>query len=105
MADKNERETLSRLLKAGFEIEAPKAAESDRFKGKTFVLTGTLSSMDRKAAQAKIEALSGKVSSSVSKATTYLVAGEDSGSKLTKARELGVPILDESEFLKLLELS
>jgi DNA ligase (NAD+) len=71
------------------------------FSGKTFVLTGTLPTMTREEAAAKIEALGGKVSGSVSKKTDYVVAGEDAGSKLEKAQKLGVKILNEAEFLKL----
>jgi DNA ligase (NAD+) len=69
------------------------------FAGKTFVLTGTLPTLTREEATAKIEALGGKVSGSVSKKTDFVLAGTDAGSKLTKAQELGVKILDEKEFL------
>jgi DNA ligase (NAD+) len=72
------------------------------FAGKTFVLTGTLPTMTREEATAKIEALGGKVTGSVSKKTDYVLAGEEAGSKLGKAKELGVKILDENEFLKML---
>jgi DNA ligase (NAD+) len=71
------------------------------FAGKTFVLTGTLPRLKREEAAAKIEALGGKVSGSVSKKTDYVLAGEEAGSKLAKAQELGVKILSELEFLKL----
>ncbi len=71
------------------------------FAGKTFVLTGTLPTLTREEAAAKIEALGGKVSGSVSKKTDFVLAGEEAGSKLTKAQELGVKILDEAEFLKM----
>jgi DNA ligase (NAD+) len=70
--------------------------------GKTFVLTGTLPSMTREQASQKIEALGGHVSGSVSKKTDYLLAGSEAGSKLDKARELGVKIIDEAEFMRLL---
>ena len=72
------------------------------FTGKTFVLTGTLPTLTREEATAKIEAAGGKVSGSVSKKTDYVLAGTEAGSKLTKAQELGVKILDEKEFLVML---
>ena len=75
----------------------------DRFKGMTFVLTGTLTRFDRKTAQAMIEERGGKASGSVSKKTTYVVAGEAAGNKLTKAQELGIPVLSEDEFANMLE--
>jgi DNA ligase (NAD+) len=68
----------------------------------TFVLTGTLSTMSRELAKEKILNLSGKVSGSVSKNTSYVVAGEEAGSKLTNAQKLGVKVLTEDEFLKML---
>jgi DNA ligase (NAD+) len=70
--------------------------------GKTLVLTGTLPTLTRDAAKEKIEAAGGKVAGSVSKKTDYVVAGEEAGSKLAKAQELGVPILDEAGLLALL---
>jgi DNA ligase (NAD+) len=70
--------------------------------GQTFVLTGTLQTLTREEAQAAIEALGGKVSGSVSRKTGYLVVGEDAGSKLDKARELGIPQLTEEEFKALI---
>jgi DNA ligase (NAD+) len=70
--------------------------------GKLFVLTGSLASMTREEAKEKIEALGGSVGSSVSKKTDYLVVGEEPGSKLEKAKQLGIPTVDEQEFLKLL---
>jgi len=77
------------------------SAPAGVFAGKTFVLTGTLPTLKREEAAAQIEALGGKVSSSVSKKTDYVVAGEDAGSKLDKARQLGIKTLDEAEFLQL----
>jgi len=71
------------------------------FTGKTFVLTGTLPTMKREEAEQKILAAGGKVSGSVSKKTSYVLAGADAGSKLEKARTLGVPVIDEAEFLRM----
>lgn len=76
--------------------------DAEKFAGSTFVLTGTLSTMTRDEASAKIKERGGKAAGSVSKKTTYVVAGENAGSKLTKAEELGVTILTEEEFLKML---
>ena len=96
---------LARLEQAGIMMqeEHTEKQTKEAFAGKTFVLTGTMVAMDRKTAQEKIESLGGKVSSSVSKKTNYVVAGENAGSKLTKAEELGITILSEDEFLRLLE--
>ena len=74
-----------------------------RLAGKTFVLTGTLPTLSRDDAKARIEAAGGKVAGSVSKKTHYVVAGADAGSKLAKAQELGIAILDEAQLLGLLQ--
>lgn len=99
------RSLIERLRRAGLNFRSalydPNAALRP-FSGKTFVLTGALPTLKREEAAARIEAVGGKVSGSVSKKTDYLVAGEDAGSKLEKARQLGVSILNEEEFLKLI---
>jgi DNA ligase (NAD+) len=95
---------LRQLANAGVKMEVQHAAEETVpriFEGKTFVLTGTLPTMKRDDAKAYIEARGGRVSGSVSKKTDYLVAGEEAGTKLEKARELGIKILDEMELLAL----
>lgn len=102
--DKHNRAIVERLRKAGLRMEEtiPKAAKSSPVFGKTFVLTGTLSSMTREEAKEKIESLGGIVGSSVSKNTDYLVVGEEAGSKLDKAKKLGVATLSEEEFLAMI---
>ena len=77
--------------------------KGDRFAGMTFVLTGTLPTMKRDEAAALIEENGGKTASSVSKKTTMVLAGEEAGSKLTKAQSLGIPVIDEAAFLKMLQ--
>lgn len=90
---------VERLRTAGVELTAHEQAPADtRFAGKTFVLTGTLPHYTREEAKKRIESLGGKVTGSVSKKTTYVVAGEEAGSKLDKALALGVPVLDEAAF-------
>ena len=98
------QQLLARLKEAGvWPQEEPHAERSDTFAGKQFVLTGTLETMTRDEAKAAIEARGGRVTSSVSKKTTYVVAGKDPGSKLDKAKELGVGHVDEEGFRGLLE--
>ncbi len=105
-AEPHNREIVEQLRAAGLSWEegAPAAAPVEgRATGKTFVLTGTLPVLSRDEAKALIESHGGKVSGSVSKKTDYVVAGEDAGSKLTKAQELGVDILDEAGLRALLQ--
>ena len=94
---------ISRLREAGVSMDAVQQASGDQFKGMTFVLTGALERFTRDEAAALIEDRGGKASGSVSKRTTYVVAGENAGSKLRKANELGIPVLTEEEFAKMLE--
>ncbi|HEY4300126.1 MAG TPA: NAD-dependent DNA ligase LigA [Candidatus Didemnitutus sp.] len=98
------RATVTELLGVGLKPEAPakSATTSSALAGKTFVLTGSLPSLSREEATARIEAAGGKVSSSVSKKTHFVLAGEEAGSKLEKARTLGVAVIDEVEFLRML---
>ncbi|HRR75333.1 MAG TPA: NAD-dependent DNA ligase LigA [Ruminococcus sp.] len=94
-------ELINRLKEYGVNMTySKKTASDDRFAGMTFVLTGTLPTMKRDEAKALIESFGGKVSGSVSKKTTYVVAGEDAGSKLSKAQELGVEILSEADLIE-----
>ena len=97
------RGLIDRLQKAGVNTRSKDRPTSDRLAGLSFVLTGTLPHMTRSEAGARIERLGGKVFSSVSKKTSYVVAGEEAGSKLAKAQGLGIPILDEAALLALLE--
>ena len=96
------RDLMERLRKAGVNMESREKKVDDRFAGMTFVLTGALEKLTRDEAGALIEQRGGKAASSVSKKTTYVVAGENAGSKLRKARELGLPVLTEDEFLAML---
>ena len=96
-------EMVKEFEKYGLNFEANAAApKTDELAGKTFVLTGTLSSMTRDEAGEKIKQMGGKTSSSVSKKTSFVIAGENAGSKLDKAQNLGVIILNEDEFLKMI---
>ena len=97
------RNLCRRLADAGLVTTSTAAPTSDRYAGKTFVLTGTLPTMSRDEASALIKAQGGKVSGSVSKKTDYVVAGEAAGSKLTKANELGVTVIDEATLLEMLK--
>ena len=102
-ASPQSRHLISRLREAGVNFESTAVQDDGRFAGMTFVLTGALSLFTRDEATEKIEAHGGKAAGSVSKKTTYLVAGENAGSKLKKANELGIPVLSEQEFLSMLQ--
>ncbi len=97
------RHLIQALREAGVNMEAAQTPTGSLFSGRTFVLTGTLPTMTRSQASALIESLGGKVSGSVSKKTSYVVAGEEAGSKLAKAEKLGVPVLSEAELLAMAE--
>lgn len=103
-AEPRNRTLVDELTQLGVQPAAPtaRAPTSTVFAGKTFVLTGTLPSMTREEAAEKIEAAGGKVSGSVSKKTSYVLAGAEAGSKLEKAQALGVPVIDEAEFKRML---
>ena len=103
-SDSRNRDLVKRLEKFGVNFKSElyrPAAAAGPFTGKTFVLTGTLPSLSREEATAKIEALGGKVSGSVSKKTDYVLAGDEAGSKLEKAQKLGVKVIDQAEFEKI----
>ena len=94
---------IQRLREAGVNFESKRTITDTRFAGMTFVLTGALSKFTREEATEKIELFGGKASGSVSKKTTYVVVGENAGSKERKARELGIPILSEDDFLAMIQ--
>ena len=102
-ANPKNRELVEQLRKAGVAFSGKKKERGTKLAGKTFVLTGTLARYTRDHAKNMIESAGGRVSGSVSKKTDYVVAGSDAGSKLDKAKELGVPVIDEDEMKKLLE--
>ncbi|OGT45281.1 MAG: DNA ligase (NAD(+)) LigA [Gammaproteobacteria bacterium RIFCSPHIGHO2_12_FULL_41_20] len=101
-ADKRNRDVIDKLLKANVHWPKVKVSKHLPLAGKTFVLTGTLSSMSREEAKTKLEALGAKVAGSVSSKTSYVVVGSEAGSKLDKAKKLGIALLDEEVFLELL---
>jgi DNA ligase (NAD+) len=99
MKNPHYQKLFEKLRNAGVKMEYEAQSKTDtRFSGKTFVLTGTLPTYSREQAKEIIESFGGKVSGSVSKKTDFVLAGEDAGSKLTKAQSLGVRVIDEKEF-------
>ena len=102
-AQPQSRHMIERLRDAGVNFESKRAVSDTRFSGKIFVLTGALSKFTREEATEKIELFGGKASGSVSKKTSFVVVGENAGSKERKARELGIPILTEDEFLEMIQ--
>ena len=101
-AQPQSRHMVRRLKEAGVNFESKRVVTDTRFAGKTIVLTGALNRFTREEATEKIELFGGKASGSVSKKTSFVVAGENAGSKERKARELGIPVLTEDEFLEML---
>ncbi|MCQ2441455.1 MAG: NAD-dependent DNA ligase LigA [Clostridia bacterium] len=97
------RQMISRLKELGINMKSTKTVVDTRFAGMTFVLTGTLPTYNRNDASAIIENFGGKVSSSVSKKTTYVLAGDEAGSKLEKANTLGVKVIDEQQFKEMIK--
>jgi DNA ligase (NAD+) len=102
-AQPQSRHMVERLRQAGVNFESKRVVSDTRFAGMTFVLTGALSLFTREEATEKIELFGGKAAGSVSKKTTYVVVGENAGSKERKARELGIPILTEAQFLEMMQ--
>lgn len=103
MSSPQSRHLIQRLKEAGVNMTAAEQGSDRRFAGMTFVLTGALEKLTRDEAGEMIEARGGKAAGSVSKKTTYVVAGEAAGSKLRRAQELGIPVLTEDEFLEMLK--
>ena len=97
------KEMIEKLRHAGVNFECTRQISDNRFAGKTFVLTGALSKFTRDEATEKIERFGGKAAGSVSKKTSFVVVGENAGSKERKARELGIPILSEDDFLEMIQ--
>jgi DNA ligase (NAD+) len=102
-ADKENRVLVKRLEDAGVVMTAERKQRSVQLAGLTFVLTGTLPTLTRDEAKARIESAGGKTAGSVSKKTSYVVSGDEAGSKLDKARSLNIPVLDEAGLLALLQ--
>ena len=97
------RELIADLKSFGVNTESKTVINDNRFEGMTFVLTGTLPTYKRSEASKIIESFGGKTSSSVSKKTSYVLSGDSSGSKLDKANQLGIPVIDENEFNEMIK--
>ena len=104
-AEPKNRELIEKLRQQGVSMVSTEEAakQDDRFAGMTFVLTGTLPTLTRSEASEIIQSFGGKVSGSVSKKTTYVLAGEEAGSKLTKAQSLGVEVISEDDFQRMIQ--
>lgn len=102
-AQPQSRHMIERLRQVGVNFESKRVITDTRFAGMTFVLTGALSQFTREEATEKIELFGGKAAGSVSKKTSYVIVGENAGSKERKARELGIPILSETQFLEMIQ--
>jgi DNA ligase (NAD+) len=101
--DPENRSVIEQLIDSGVKPEQPNIQRSEKLAGKTIVVTGTLENLSRQRAQQAIRQAGGKSSSSVSKKTDFVLAGENPGSKLDKARKLGVEVIDEKQFMKMIE--
>ena len=102
-SERHNQQIIERLLAAGIHWPEQESSAAGRaLQGRTFVLTGTLASMTRDEARERLQSLGARVSGSVSTKTDYVIAGEEAGSKLQKAKELGIKVLDENSLLKLL---
>jgi DNA ligase (NAD+) len=100
--EEKNKKTIEKMISGGVEIQyKPSTKKGDKFKGQTFVFTGALQSLTRDEAKRLVEEQGGRVSSSVTKKTTFVVAGEDPGSKLDTAKSLGISVIDEEEFKRL----
>ena len=95
------KELIQKLKECGVNMLSTNVVEDSKFEGMTFVLTGTLPTLKRSEASEIIESFGGKTSSSVSKKTTFVLAGEEAGSKLDKANKLGIEVIDEAKFLEM----
>jgi DNA ligase (NAD+) len=102
-AEPKNRELIDRLRRAGVQFKGTAKPKGTKLAGKTFVITGTLPTHSRDEAKKLIEDAGGRASGSVSKKTDFVLAGSDAGSKLDKARELGVAVIDEAALLKMLK--